>query len=343
MQINFNQLQETLKRQTVPIYLISGDVPLLIDEAKSMIRLHAKNLEFQKRQSYTIDSSFNWDHIQSTLQNRNLFDEKQLIELNNSNAKWDEKGTKLLLTYLEKPQPDILMVLTTAKLTGPQQQTRWYKAIAKQGLVITVYPVNARELQSWIQARLQKANIRADAQSVRFLAEMTEGNLLATHQAIEKLRLLYPQQAITIKEMMSAATHHARYSIFDLAEAILAGDSSRTHKIMISLQDEGEEPTLILWILLRELRQLIKYLLQIQQGIPLIEVIKNEWSSRKNLMRTALTRHTLERLQHYLLAAITLDHMIKGIKSGNVWNELINLGLALAGTTIIKNEPHYVI
>lgn len=334
MQIYLNQLATHLKNQSLlPVYLISGDVPLLIQEARKAIFDAAYNAGYQQRELFTVESGFDWHTFSHTAENLSLFSEKTLLELRNPKAKFDDQG-KALIRYLDNPPADKILLIVTAKLTAAQQKTRWYKAIAKMGATLSIWPIAMRELPNWIATRLKQANLTADADSIRLLAELTEGNLLSAQQALEKLRLLYPTTPITVKEIATVISDNARFNIFDLTHYALRGAHKRVIRILAGLQFSGTEATLVLWSVTRELRELYAMTLELERGKSMIDVIATQWQSRKPLLKSALPRLRANKLSQMLQHAEQIDHVIKGIKIGNTWQELAMLCLKLSGAPI---------
>ena len=325
-----NQLDTALKKSLKPLYLISGDVPLLLQETRDKIRQAAELSGFLQREVFTIESGFNWEVIHQRLQTRSLFSEKTMIDLRL--PKWEEQASKVLQNYLNTPSNDLLLIISTPKLTSAQQKTKWFKAIANAGETISIWPISIRELPQWIQQRFRTLGIQADTESIALLAEWTEGNLLATQQAIEKLELLYPNQEIT-RDIMSRILHdNARFTVFDLSNAILLGNAKRMTRILSHLRSEGVEPTLILWSLTREIRQLIPLFDQKERGTPINQLLQKEWQSRKPLINAILQRQNYRNLLHYLQDAHKIDGMIKGLNTGNYWHALESLALSMAGS-----------
>lgn len=312
-----------------PVYLISGDVPLLLQEARDNIRKLAKNNEYLQREIINIEPGFDWEIIQHHLQNRNLFSEKSIIDIRLD--KWEERASKIVLTYLENPATDIILILSTPKLTSAQKKTKWYKAIATKGEAITIWPITPYELPQWIRQRLNAAKLNADHESIQLLAEWTEGNLLATQQAIEKLQLLYRDETINRKMLENVLNDNARFTIFDLSNAALNGNPYRVSRILTHLRLEGIEPTLILWTLAREIRNLIQLLFQKEHGTPISQLLEKEWQSRKALVKSALERQSYNNLLICLKKASRIDGIIKGRIIGNQWNALESLALLMAG------------
>ena len=178
--------------------MIHGDVPYLIEEAKKQITLEAKTKGFTDIQSITIQNDSDWDQINLQARNLSLFDDKILFHLQNTSAKFSKKALEILVKQSQQKEFNNIFVIVTDKLMKAQQKTKWYQQIEKDGTVIPVYAFSAHELKQWLQLQLQQANFKTDAHIIQLLADLTEGNLLAAQQAIEKLKLLYPNETLTI-------------------------------------------------------------------------------------------------------------------------------------------------
>jgi len=261
-----------------------------------------------------------------------LFGDKTLLELRIPNDKINEAGKKTLLEYAENPPKNKLLLIITKKLSGPTQNTKWYKTIEKSGIVVQAWPINYQQLPEWITQRLHQQGITAEPSAIRFLAENTEGNLLAVKQAIEKIVLLYDKKQLSLQEVVAAISDNSRYDIFSLVDAALGGDTKRTTRILNGLKEEGVEPILILWGLAREIRNLSIMTFQLHLGESLREVLyKNHvWEKRQPLVRLGLKRHNQKSLLKMLQLAAKIDRLIKGAAPGNVWDGLLSLSIKLS-------------
>lgn len=331
MQILPSQLQQHLKGPLLPVYLISGDTLLLRQEARDEIHQSVQQRNYSNYQRLDVESSFHWTELTYAANSFNLFAEKTLIEIHNPLAKFDAEAGRTLQTYCQAPAEDKILLIISGKLSAAQQKTRWYKDIQACGAIVPIFPVKSQDLPQWIQHRLKQAGLQADHTAIRLLAEFTEGNLLATHQAIIKLRLLYPNQAIEAKEMAEVISDSTQFNVFELSQYLLKGDGRGVLRVMHSLRATDTEPTLILWLLARECRALLLMTEKLEQGHSLPSVLANQWDSLKTLYQMALKRHSGAQLKKILLACHHADRIIKGAAAGNIWNELIHNALALAG------------
>lgn len=339
MRLKAERLEDHLKREPLaPVYLISGDETLLVQEAADLIRKSAAQQGFSDRELFHTDASFDWNQVLTEANSLSLFAAKKILEIRIPNGKPGDKGSKLLQEYLDNPNPDTLLLIITPKLDGSATRSKWVKMIESVGAFIQVWPVNAAQLPRWIGDRLTRAGIRANSQAIEILADRVEGNLLAAVQEIEKLKLLVPDGEVDGKTMSNVVADSARYDVFTLVDKALAGDAQGASRTLRGLRDEGSEPTVILWSLSREIRTLLTAALAQAQGEHLDWALKNAgvWDKRKPLVKAALRRLPHSTLRQLLRQCGGIDRAIKGMRSADPWDELSTVVLMLCASTPMK-------
>lgn len=331
MKLNHNQLSQHLQRPLLPIYLLSGDEILLLQESLQALREAAKKQGYSTRETYYVEGRFNWDDILISANSLSLFADKKIIELRFRNGKFLEADSKALLQILDFANPDLLIIITMPRLEAGVNRSKAYKAIEDTGATLTLWPIDRQHLPQWIQTRLHHYQIKASADAIEFLADSTEGNLLATQQEIEKLYLLNQQDIIDLPSMMQIVSNSSRYTVFNYVDRCLAGDTANALKTLQGLRDEGHDAILILWGLSRELRILYRLLFAIEQGTPIMQALRNERVAdmRHKMVQLALKRLNLSTLKGLLIKAQTIDHCIKGIKKDSPWLHFEQLTLRL--------------
>lgn len=327
------QLGQALSKHIAPIYLVSGDELLLVQEACDAIRQAARNAGFSERELYHCDANFEWGQVLTAANSLSLFADKKIIELRLPTGKPGDKGGKILLEYAQSPASDNLLLIVTEKLDGATQKSKWFKAIEDAGVHIQVWPITAAQLPRWIGTRLQQAGLRADSNAIDLLASRIEGNLLAAAQEIEKLKLLTNDNIVSYEMMASVVADSARYDVFGLTDKALHGDARAAVKTLHGLKTEGTEPITILWALTREIRSLVQISLAIAQGKHFDWAAKQAgvWDKRQPLIRAALQRLKPAQLQQLLRKANGIDKAVKGMRNAEPWDELLDLTLNLAG------------
>ncbi len=337
MRLRFEQLAGHLKQPLLPVYLLSGDEPLQMMEAEDAIRAAAREQGFTEREVFHADRGFDWGALQAASEAMSLFAERRLLELRLPGAKPGDVGSKALVAYTESFSPDNVLLISCGKLDKRQQSSKWFKALEQAGAVMQLWPIEPRQLPGWIGQRMSARGLNATPEAAALLAERVEGNLLAAAQEVEKLLLLHGGGDIGIDEVEAAVADSARFDLFELVDTALSGDSARTVRMLEGLRGEGAEAVLVLWALVREIRAMAQMARDIAGGNNIDAVLGKYrvWQKRKGPVRAGLQRHNLKRWQALLRRGARLDRIIKGAEPGNPWDELIQLGLLMAGTRLV--------
>lgn len=351
MALSPEQLEAALERRLAPAYLIAGDEPLLVQECADAVRRKARENGFEEREVHAVERGFDWAAFEGDLSSLSLFATRRLVELRLKTPASASPGAELFARLAASPPDDVLLMVIAPRLDKRAQQSAWVKALAKTAELVEVRPVEAPALPSWIQARLRRAGLRADAAAVRLLVERVEGNLLAAHQEIEKLRLLCGEGEIDAERVREAVADSARFDIFKLADAAVSGDTGRALRILGGLRAEGLAIPQVLWPLAREIRALARVRWQIDQGLAPQAAMARAgiWRNRSGMVGRAVTRHDGPALRELARRLARVDRMSKGAPPGNAaarasverprnwprpcdpWSELVELVRMLAG------------
>jgi len=333
MELRLNQLAGHLERSLKPVYVIHGDEPLAAIEAADAIRKAARGAGVEEREVLVVDTGFRWDQFVAAHANLGLFGTRKLIDLRIPTGKPGVEGAKALERYAASPNADDVMLVTLPKLDRATQNATWFAALADAGVAIAVYPLEREELPPWIAARLARQQQRAGADTLAFLVDHCEGNLLAARQEIEKLGLLLPAGELAFADVERAVADVARYDVFDLSAACLNGDAARAVKIVNGLEAEGEGLPFILWQLGEDIHALAAVHDAIAAGMSAASAVRTvrAWGKRQAALERAARRVKSEAIAPLVRALARLDALAKGIGSGDAWDELRTLALALAG------------
>lgn len=332
MQLKGEQLAAHLERDLKPVYVVYGDEPLLVIEAADAIRAAARRHGFDEREVLTAIAGFDWVDLHHAAGNMSLFGGRKLIDLRIPTGKPGREGSAAIQDYCKHPAPDTLLLVTLPGLDWTEEKAAWLKVLAEAGVAVKLIPPSLAELPPWIAGRLRRQQQSADSEGLRFIAERVEGNLLAAHQEIMKLGLLYPAGEISLQQVQDAVLNVARYDLDGLREALLAGDVVRLTRTLDGLQQEGEAPPLVLWAITEEVRALAQARAGLKAQQPLDAVLKDArvWGVRQTLFRRALQRVSDARAEAALEHAARIDRMIKGAAgAGDVWDEFLRLGLSI--------------
>lgn len=332
MRLYPEKLADHLQQKLLPVYLVSGDEPLLLQECCDQIRQKARAENCNEREIIEGGvSNFNWQDILHSASNMSLFADRKLIELRLPSGKPGAEGSKALCEYLDIASGDDVLLIVSGKIDKQSTNSKWYKALDKAGVTVQVWPVDAKNLPRWLHQRVRNAGMSIDDDALRLLCERMEGNLLAAVQEVEKLKLLAADSKITMQTVTEAVSDNARYNLFDMADNALKGNASVSLRMLYGLRAEGTEPPVVLWALVREIRTLYEAQLDCDSGQSAQQALSSRrvWQNRMPLMQAALTRHNTHSLSLLLEQAARADGSIKGFADGKPWDNLSRLVITL--------------
>jgi len=331
MRIYPEKLAAHLKQHLLPVYLVSGDEPLLIQECCDQIRQKARDSGCAEREVIDAGATgFNWQEILHSAASMSLFAERKLLELHLPSGKPGTDGSSALCDYLEMGGDNVLLIVS-GKIDKQSTNSKWYKALDKAGATLQVWPVDAKNLPRWLQQRVREAGMRIDDDALQLLCDRVEGNLLAAMQEVEKLKLLATDDRITAQTVTAAVSDNARYNMFEMVDNALSGDAGTSLRMLHGLRAEGSEPPVLLWAIAREIRTLYKAKVDCNKGQNPQQALSAQrvWQNRMPCMQAALARHDFDSLSLLLEEASQVDGSIKGFGSGNPWDNLERLVLGL--------------
>lgn len=343
MKLAYQQLEQQLTKKLSPLYIISSDELLLVQEAVDNIRAAATKAGYTERTSITVESGADWGKLlYAEAHSLSLFSTKRILELHLAGSKPNAAANKILQEIAAHPIADTILLIRTNKLDSKTEQTNWYKALEKNGVAVTIWPISPDQLPAWIMQRAKKIGLTITSSAATLLAEQVEGNLLAAAQEIEKLGLLQLSGVIDNETIEKAVTDNARFDIFTLVECALSGNSKRSLRILATLKAEDIEPILILWALTREIRTMSALATQMKKGVQLGALFSQYriWEKRQPSVRRFLQSHSQQSCWDLLLDSAQIDRIIKGARKGNVWDALAQLTLKISGNGIISPITH---
>ncbi|MNR78090.1 DNA polymerase III subunit delta [compost metagenome] len=336
MQLRSDALDAHLNKPLAGLYVITSDEHLLALEAADKIRKAARAQAYSEREVLVVDRSFKWGELLAANQSQSLFGDKKLIELRIPTGKPGKDGGKALQDYAASLSPDNVTLITLPKLDWATQKAAWVASLQQASVYIDIPLIERAQLPAWLGVRLAAQRQSANRECLDFIADRVEGNLLAAHQEIQKLGLLYPEGALSFEQIHDAVLNVARYDVFKLNEAMLSGDATRLVRMLEGLKGEGEALPLVLWAVAEEVRTLLKLKSGVAQGRPLSQLTKEYriWGPRERLIEPALRRLKLSTLEGALQEAAQIDKMVKGLRakqySGDAWDAMLQLGLKIA-------------
>jgi len=329
----------------LPLYVFSGDEPLLMMEAMDQLRSTAKKLGFTDREVMVQERGFDWGGLMNAGQTMSLFGDKRWVELRIPTGKPGRDGADALKQFAAQiasqqdsaDGPDTVFCIVLPRLDTKTKTSAWFSALDDVGMAIQVDTLDRSLLPQWIAGRLkiqaQEVEAGPDGQrALEFITDQIEGNLIAAHQEILKLGLLYPAGKLTEEQIRSSILKVARYNVFELTEAMLAGDLPRLNRMLDGLKGEGEPLVLILWSVTEELRLLSKLKAASDAGESVQQLMRANriWGNKERLYPAAIRRVQAPKLRRAMQVAAGLDRQAKGLHAAELpadpWDGLRLLG-----------------
>ena len=343
MQLAPAQLTPHLQRGLRPLYTLHGDEPLLVQEAADAIRVAARAQGYTERTVHTVSGAhFDWSAVLAAGGSLSLFADKQVVEVRIPSGKPGKEGSPALQQLAESAagNDSTLTLVLLPKLDFQTKKSAWFAALEGAGVAIEFQPVERNALPQWIAQRLARNEQRvmageAGQRTLQFFADRVEGNLLAAHQEIQKLALLYPAGELTFEQVEAAVLNVARYDVFKLSEAVLGGQPLRVQRMLDGLQAEGEAEVLVHYTLAEDIRALKRVKDAMEAGRPLPMALREQriWGVKEKLFERVLPRLPATTLENLLHGAHVVDGIVKGLKAPgwptDGWQALHRLAMEL--------------
>ncbi|MEJ2059820.1 MAG: DNA polymerase III subunit delta [Gammaproteobacteria bacterium] len=334
MKVRYEQLQGRLARGLAPIYLLAGDEPLFLMEAADAIRAAAREQGYLEREVLNHEPGFDWGRLAAAGQELSLFASQRIIDLRLPTGKPGREGGEALAAYAERPPEDTILLVQCGKLERASVSSKWVKALDKAGVFLQVWPLDVGQTRQWVAARMRVKGLEPTPEAAALLTERVEGNLLAAAQEIDKLSLLHPAGPLDTEAVLAAVADSARFEVFDLYGAALAGDLRRAVRILEGLRGEDVAPPLVLWSLSEQIRTLAGLAEAQARGEPL--QMQRIWpEARRRLLGAALRSRPVGAWLRLLARCAHVDRVIKGRAEGRPWDELLQLVMALSGRPLL--------
>ncbi|MGB3461561.1 DNA polymerase III subunit delta [Rhodanobacter lindaniclasticus] len=327
MPLNPNQWSKALAADRLDAaYLLAGE-ELLVLEAADALRAQARRLGYTEREVLEVGQHFDWDDVARAGASMSLFASRRLIDLRLPTGRPGVEGAKAITAFCADPPPDVTLLVTAMEWSSKHDGAWSRKFDAEHSMVVFNAP-RPHEWNAWVGARLASRGLGASADAVALLAERVEGNLLAAAQEIDKLAVLHGEGRIDAAEMESLVADSARYDVFKLTDAALAGDGARALRVLAGLRSEGDELIALMGWLVNQLQLALR--LANAQNFAAQAKAERLWQAREQMFRQALRRAPREHWLQCLARAARIDRMAKGREQGDPWLEAERLIAAIA-------------
>jgi DNA polymerase-3 subunit delta len=332
MQMNPAQFERHLQSDSpAPVYLIAGAEDLLRIEAADALRARARAVGFAEREVFDVEGSFDWNVVRASLSAMSLFAARRVIELRLPTCKPGKDGGQLIEGFCANPPSDLLLLIVGGEWSR-RHEGAWTRAVERCGVLLPLWPLKPNELGGWISRRLRSRGVSASADALALLAARVEGNLLAAAQEIDKLALLAGGETLDAERLAALVADSARFDVFGMAEAAIAGDAARALRMLAGLRGEGEQVAGLLPWLATQLHALARVADVAERGGNTAQAMSQSgiWDARQPAFRRALARVSVGRAERLAAECGRVEQIAKGRAAGDAWLALERLLVALA-------------
>lgn len=365
MQDTFIQAYPKLLQPSVAVaglWLAHGDEPLLHQWLIDALRPHwrAQNYAIKRIELISVKS---WQEVLSELGSLSLFDDASALIVTGNH-----KPDKAVITELERfaleAQTDTLghsLLWLTPKQDRRAQSSKWFAPFAQHGHIIDCNLYNEQQRQQLLQIQAQQFGLRLSQDAWQLLMSHTEHHLLSAYQTLWRLSYLFAPQlavnnkqlvanrdeannesgtftassksvALDITDLQAALVSDAQFSVFDLSDAMLAGNSTQVAKIIFQLKASDEPTTLVLWAISKDMRQIMALLDgQDPQALGI-------WRSKQGLFQQACRRQSKAKTAEWPALIYRCDQAIKGLIRQPAWELLLQAALELSGQKLFADK-----
>lgn len=329
MNIKHHAIANSLRQKLHALYILSGqDHYLLNDTALTIKKAWRQQGECDER-TIQLNGPADWDLLKEEANSYSLFSDFVLIDARCEKKSIEAAGKKILNSYLDNINPRCLIIIRAPNVPNKQLQPL---SNNQHTVLVQVYPLTPNELERWITAQLNHHAITHESNIPALIHRYTQGNMLACAQVIEKLVIITePGERLTSEKVLEQLSDQCDYQLYELADACLSRRPEKAIHLLRQACQNKTEPTLILWLLSQEIRQLIQLNHLREHSVSLTAACSQLriWPQRSKLYETTLLRLPIAKLQQLLLACQHLDTQIKSNQSITIWHELERIALAL--------------
>jgi DNA polymerase-3 subunit delta len=328
LNLTSDTLHSHLEQHLLPVYLISGDEPLLAGEAADAVRARARAMGFTEREVHFLERGSDWDDVRASASNLSLFGSRRVVEIRLPSGKPGVAGSAALVGLLAVEDRDTVYMILTPRLDRDAKSSGWVKAVEARGAWVQIWPVDAGKMMNWLRTRARRLGLDVSNDGLELLFERTEGNLLAAHQELEKLKLIAAPGQVSADTIAVSVADSARFDVFGLGEAVLEGDTQRSLRMLAGLRAEGVEAPIVLWALTKAVRDIWNATANGAKS--------GGWGRQAAALDKGMRRASRLSFPALSIRAGRADRMVKGRLTGNAWDEMALLAADICGRPAVR-------
>lgn len=308
-----------LPRRPTGIYVLYGEEAQLIEEARTAIRAAAKP---ERRERADLEKLADSPIIKN--RGGSLFGSGACLYEVIGHGTPPQSAVAAMKKLTARLEPPDVLIVSIYGLAYKQHKAAWLRDISAGGRAAVAARLTAAATADWCRRWLAEWKMTVADDSINWLAAQTEGNLAAAKQCLYKLQLTgNHDKADCAAQVAAALSGDARYNVFDLSEAALAGNGKQSLAILNVLWDIQEPPPLIVWAIANTAGGILAAKRGEAPG----------WGLPAAKIREVASHTTEQAIIRVLRRAAHADRVIKGIDIGDIKIALID---AVAGLACLR-------
>ncbi len=252
----YKNFLSAIKKEVLPVYLFCGSEEFLIDTALIQVKkliLSDEAADLNAHLFYGEDT--NSGQIITEAQTLPFLSSKRLIIVRNP-SKLEKSGIENIITYIQNPAEFSCLILVDP---GIKANTKLYKTVVKEAMVVDVKPLRGREIDQWLISRVTRDKKKLEPGAGRLIRDRVGDKLRELDRAVQTICAYTGERdQITISDVDKVIGQTHLQNIFKLVDAVGAKKPDSALDVLRQLQIQGVRETHCLNMIVRQLRQIEK-------------------------------------------------------------------------------------
>jgi DNA polymerase-3 subunit delta len=272
--MSLHELKNILQAGSLPgLILLYGQESYFVEEGLRAIRnavVRPEDRDFNLTQFHGRD--FKAIDVVEQARTFPVFADRRLVIIKNVHeASADQLDG--LLTYIEDPVPETVLLLTAEKIDA---RRKIFQVLKKTGTAIEFKKIYENQLPTFVRDLAKSFNVTLTGEGLKLFCKRVGTNLVEVQGELEKLVGYLGDRDLADENDVAAIVSDTRIeSVFDLTDALGRGDISTALKLLDRLLSEGQAPLMVLAMMTRHFRQMWKIKELTAQKVP-----QNEFPKR---------------------------------------------------------------
>jgi DNA polymerase-3 subunit delta len=251
------------------VYVLTSEHSILIDRAVTAIRDAVVPPAARSFNYDVIEGKPSGARLVALAQTLPMMAQHRMVFVRDLAAMAAEEAEPVL-AYLDRPNPSTVIAAVASKV---DKRLKLFGALAKKGFIHVLEP--PRQLAPWVRAEAAARGVRIDAGAITRLIDAVGDDLSRLALAIDQLGLYAGDRAVMSEDVDELIADTRERSVFELTDAIGAGDRVRALAAVTKLCDQRESAVGVVVMLARHIRHMALIHALREQAVP-----RGEWASR---------------------------------------------------------------